>query len=421
MRLLIDHCTAHVLLMPFEENRVYNSLRGTLQFIEELCLASEIWLTDTEGTETLASTREVFDRLIDHQLAASDQSGLVRFATVSHQQLLAATTRAADRLHEHVSWLQMNRDTAANFRNTARRQAAPIHPLGIQARDFPAFLSGITWESSTRETVIDTGLRKKEFGSTAAILLLNKSLLRWAQSFVHDNPDPADLAYETLNTLCRWYINTELAQIVGNGVQDAVQHAPAYGRALSVADKFLPPAVARLNSMSSRLWDICVLGSGNQDPLSDTVGLSLPLPPIGAAVLLSLPQKATVDDLFSRVKELREEPEGKALRDLMSERRSAVDIEATIIRLQKRVRSKGKLPATLKLRTMLTTTPPWGKIEIVAERDLSTYSQAGVKSVLKYLINRPNILMFTSFLEPLFRERALMAEIQHRVRSILAR
>lgn len=417
MRLLIDHTTAHTLNLKNRARDWEAAARALLQFVEELCAADQLWISDTEGGETLQVSTEVRETLEHGGLKASDGAPLLRTAVVSDYEFKTMVLpRAARGLYGTLYRMGGAGDLQKKLRmhgEAAGEIRASVHA----AESIPDLIRRVRTSAVDRDTLVSELADDKERGSAAALLLLDPALERLADKLITSDPEPTSPTYVHLHLLSRWHINLQLAMFVSTYAGSNVQYAPAYSRATVLAG-YLPKRVANLHLLERQLWDkfgqYGAVKYGRDLPEAAT----LPIPLIGAAVLLSLPANATLSDLIAAIGEFRTTAVGVAIRDLLSERRSALDINVVTGKLAKRL-GLPKAAGSLKARFTLMTTPPFAKGEVVAEKDLSAHGAYGIGDVLAYLYSAPDVTVLTSFFEELFQEEALESQVVNRSASIL--
>lgn len=420
MHLLIDHTTAHALDTAATYRDWQEATRSVLQFVEELCVASEMWISDTESGKTLTTSMAVRD-IVEHSgLKSRSESALLRTAIVNDYEFREMILpRAARALYGTLFRLGSAGDLHKQMKAVGERVTAEIRVSVQSARSVPSLMRELEWESDERLARAEELIADKEQGSAAALLLLNRPLFVWAKKLVIASPDGDDPAYRHLHLLSRWYINLELAHYASKLTDSSIQYAPAYARANVLGAGYLPNRAAKLHFMQKRLWQTYLeygfVKYGGEAPQV----ASLPLPLIGAGVLLSLPRKAEIEDLLKAVGEVRASSFGLALRDLLSDRRSTLDINVVVGTLRKQLRIPKSVATSLKARLTFMTTPPFVKGELVAEKDLSRYGDVTMADVLGYIYSKPDVTVLTPFMEDVLAERTLENDLVERVGHML--
>src|SRR4051812_44876677 len=102
MNILVDHTSFHTLKAGAHQSAPTQAVYGILQFFEELLLAEQVWIADTEGTRTLSNTFEVLHALQDTGLASPTNSGLVRVAHFSPRSFKKVIETASGALSDHL-------------------------------------------------------------------------------------------------------------------------------------------------------------------------------------------------------------------------------------------------------------------------------------------------------------------------------
>lgn len=264
---------------------------------------------------------EVREALEHGGLTASDGTPLLRTAVVSDYEFKTAVLpRAARGLYGTLYRMGGVGDLQKKLRAHGEATAGDIRASVHAAQSIPALIRRVRTSVVDRETLVSELTDDKERGSAAALLLLDPALERLADKLTTSDPEPTSPTYVHLHLLSRWHINLQLAMYTSTHAGSSVQYAPAYSRATLLAG-YLPKGVAKLHLLERQLWEkfsqYGAVKYGRDLPEVAT----LPIPVIGAAVLLSLPLNATLGDLITAIGQFRATDAGVALRDLLSERR----------------------------------------------------------------------------------------------------
>src|SRR5919107_50450 len=427
MNILVDHTSFHTLKGGAHQSPPAQIVYGVLQFFEELLLADQVWVADTEGTRTtLSKTYEVLHALQDVGLSDPTNTGLVRVAHFSHVPFRKVVESASAALSDYLI-LGGGLDAIADeLRARGRVDAGPLIPAGVIPMDFHGLVKMAGRRSARkREEVLEQALADQEINHTFAPFLISEALYSWLVSCTSLAPERTDPIYTHLVTLARLSINSSLADALSKGPSDEaaaahVWYTPAYARAMALAQNYLPRKASRMYFLRDKLADLYDEAHIHRTPSAIPHSAAFRMTVLGAWLMLSLPKDATLVQYFEKIAELRQSEPFLALRSWLEGNPTHADVNSLIQKVQRRLKVQRDSPVRTTVWAVfsLTRIPDIG---IKVERDISEIATEPLKKLLGGVMTRRRAAaLLTGCLEKLLEEPSLAQGIVTRTERLIA-
>jgi hypothetical protein len=424
MNILVDHTSFHTLKGGAHQSPPAQAVYGVLQFFEELLLAEQVWVADTEGTRTTFSqTYEVLHALQDVGLSNPTNTGLVRVAHFSHRPFRNVVENAGATLSDYLILSGGLDAIAEELRARGRVDAGPLIPAGVIPMDFHGLVKMAGRRSTRkREEVLEQALADQEINHTLAPFLISEALYSWLVSCTSLAPERTDPIYTHLVTLARLSINSSLADALSKGPaaraeEMHVWYTPAYARAMALARNYLPSRASQMYFLRDKLADLYDEAHVHRTQGAIPYAATFRMPVLGAWLMLSLPKDATLVQYFEKIAELRQSDAFIALRNWLAGDPSPADVNSLIQKVQRqlKVQHDSAVRKTVWASFSLTRIPDIG---IKVERDISGIA---LKKLLAGVMKRRRIAaLLTGCLEKLLEEPSLAQGIVTRTERLIA-
>ncbi len=421
MQALIDHTSLHALSPRAAAIDPEARTLSLLHLADDVLLADQLWLSNTEDAQVLGTSRAVLDALADHGLGGTSSRSPARLIRFTPNQFRAVLRRAASWLAEDIATRRLGIFQPAQLQ-AAAAYAGKLTPFGIEARDYPGITEVVpTWDSQSRTGVIDQALTERGFLSTAAPFLMSQTLHAWLSRTVRQFPDRNDKIYDQVNLLSRTYINRSLALACAariSGGEKGLQpcYLPSYYRGLAM-QHYLPPPMRARQALVRGLWRTLLKARLYGVTSFGEQGLAQPVPLMGAFLVASLPTSITYGGFLDALSMLRDDESTRAVRAWLRGS-EGVDVGLMVSALERRFRVSRSVFEKMKVNFSVVF-PGVPRVSIDAEADVSRYASVPLNIALKWAPRRRAALALAGYIGHLLRERFSFDVLVERTQTIL--
>ena len=306
LEIFIDHTALHNLrTKEFRPQDIDIRINEVLHMVEHLILAKTIWVSNTVPTSTMEKSNEIIKTFTKFDLTDAWNSGDVRIASFSEENLKNASKNASYSIIDSLENFSKEK-IEATFLKSINYQMMPNEPISL---NYPQ-LCKIGFDSDEANRYIEKSLQTYGWESTSSVVFLNSRIYRWFQKNI-SVLTPYDIINQHLHTISRWKINEELARELSSEDRSIV-YVPAFGRSISLDSHLQNEWTTKINLFNEQNSKLLYKWSDEQgfrNFLRDFGALEK-LPMVGIWVINQLKKEnPTLDDLIELIANLRKTKE----------------------------------------------------------------------------------------------------------------
>ena len=239
MKLLLDHTSLHSVGRSIQHRATGEpDLAGLLQLATQLVFAEKIALSNVDSGGVISESRGILSKLRHYGV---DES-IFSFFGITQEEFQAASIRAAKKLAADLKFvLPNNRLAPEGLLPTAK----PNLDSKLQQHEDRVHKVVLSGSENSREDLLHESLDPEYLGSAAYMLTKSDDLWSSVQQIVSMG-NWGKKETEHLGVYLRFYLNEQLAGIIGKGKGTSYEYAPAVSRS-RIVNKYSAYVINKLS------------------------------------------------------------------------------------------------------------------------------------------------------------------------------
>lgn len=224
MELLVDHTSLHAVGRCLTKKAVGEpDLAGLLQFATQLVFADAIILSNIDSGGVINASRDIASILNSEGVGTN----ILILTRLSKKSFCLASTQAADKLAEDLQYVFPNNELVPEGLFSVAKPNLNKKLMQHENKFYETILAG---EESARRELLDESLNNDYIGSAAYMVTNSDSLWSAVRSFV-EKGNWNQVENDRLNVFLRYYLNTQLAELVTTVRGTYTEYSPSVARA----------------------------------------------------------------------------------------------------------------------------------------------------------------------------------------------